>query len=409
MNLLQGQLQEQLKESLYDVDKIKKNAGLNLKGIPDAIEKGTLGMFSWVAYDREGVDPDGTPILFKDYAPAPVIMTAGHGVGKTGLGRTMAFSIGGKFVFISGQPDLSSSKIMGRDIFVGDQFYYAKGSINANIVLFDEIPKTPPKVQAPFFQAMEERQAIVDTFDKESKSVVNKRVPLTPIFEDMPDGKLFFWPIATGNPYEQEGNFELPEALWDRFSIHFGIGYPDRESEKLIDSRNFCGPDKPIIRPVITLERAHQIGHFYANNIEIGPDMVEYIERLTENSRHRERDKPELRDHASKSLKRFVDQYTRAGASPRYNFHFKAVVRTLAAFRERLYVTVDDVRDVFHLVATHRMLLNRLAVGRNIKQKDLVNEILKHTPIPPAGSKSMVSFAGLEIGPFRRFRSYVGV
>ena len=225
-----------LEEALYDISKVKKNAGLTLFGIDNAIENGALGMFCWVAYDREEIDKNGVKFIYKDYAPAPVIMPAGHGVGKTGLARSLAFSIGGKFAFIAGGPDLSASKIMGTDIFAGGQFYFAEGDINSHVILFDEIPKTPPKVQSPFFQVMEERQAVANTFDNIFMKVVNKRVNLTQINENDPtDKRLFFWPIATGNPYEQEGNYELPEALWDRFCIHFGIGYPDRKNEKLID------------------------------------------------------------------------------------------------------------------------------------------------------------------------------
>ncbi len=378
-----------LEESLCYVEAVKKNTAQTLFGIDDAIEKAALGMFTRVVYTRED-----NGILYKDLAPAPIIMTARHGVGKTDLGRNMAFSIGGKFAFIAGQPEMSASKIMGRDIFIQGSFYFAEGDIMTHVLLYDEITRTPPKVLAPFFQTMEERQAIVDTYDMEKKRVVNKRIDLTPISSDDPtDKRLFFWPIATGNPFEQEGTYEVPEAMWDRFAIHFGIDYPEREKEKLIDSKNVYGNNKPTIRPVITLEQAYDVGLFFANNVRIDSDKMEYIQRLTENSRPHEKGKEEKRSFASRRLRNDIDAYIKAGASPRYNYHFKAIVRTLAAFRGRLYVTIDDVKEAYYLVATHRILLNHVARGRSITQHEIASEILQETPVPPSGSRSIISLS----------------
>lgn len=379
-----------LEEALCHVGAVKKNTAQTLFGIDDAIEKAALGMFTRIIYTRED-----NGVLYKDFAPAPVIMTARHGVGKTDLGRNMAFSIGGKFAFIAGQPEMSASKIMGRDIFIQGSFYFAEGDIMTHVLLYDEITRTPPKVLAPFFQTMEERQAIVDTYDMEKKRVVNKRIDLTPITDpsiDPSDKRLFFWPIATGNPFEQEGTYEVPEAMWDRFSIHFGIDYPEREKEKLIDSENVYGDNKPVIRPVITLEQAYDVGLFFAKNVRISSDAMEYIQRLTENSRPCEKDKEEKRIFASQKLRKDIDTYIKAGVSPRYNYHFKAIVRTLAAFRGRLYVTIDDVKEAYYMVATHRILLNHVARGRNITQREIAREILEETPVPPSGSRSTVSF-----------------
>ena len=113
---------------------------------------------------------------------------------------------------------------------------------------------------------------------------------------------------------------------------------------------------------------------------------MEYIQRLTENSRPREQGKEDKRDFASRRLKKDIDAYVKVGTSPRYNYHFKAVVRTLAGFRGRLYATVEDVKDAYYLVATHRIMLNHVARGRNITQREIASEILRETPIPPSGS-----------------------
>lgn len=390
-----------LEEALDGVNAIKKNTAQTLFGIDDAIEKAALGMFTRVIYTREDAG-----VLYKDLAPAPVIMTARHGVGKTDLGRNMAFSIGGKFAFIAGQPEMSASKIMGRDIFVQGKFYFAEGDIMTHVLLYDEITRTPPKVLAPFFQTMEERQAIVDTYDMEQKKVVNKRMDLTPINDDPSDKRLFFWPIATGNPFEQEGTYEVPEAMWDRFSIHFGIDYPEREKEKLIDSKNVYGDSKPVIRPVMTLEQAYDIGLFFAENVSINSDAMEYIQRLTENSRPRGKNKYDIRNFASQGLRNDIDAYVKAGTSPRYNYHFKAIVRTLAAFRNRLYVTIDDVKDAYYMVATHRILLNHVARGRNITQHEIASEILRETPVPPSDSRSMISLSG-SYGSSHRIKGFL--
>ncbi|OGN06664.1 MAG: hypothetical protein A2750_02325 [Candidatus Yanofskybacteria bacterium RIFCSPHIGHO2_01_FULL_45_42] len=376
-----------LEEALDHKNAVLRNTALTLFGIDDAIEKAALGMFSFVAYARED-----SGALFMDFAPAPVIMTARHGVGKTALARNMAFSIDGKFCFIGGQPEMSAGKLIGQDIYAGGQFFFAEGDIYVHVLLFDEITRTPPKIFGPIFQTQEERVAIVHTFDQNLKRVVNKRMPLTPISDDPADKRLFFWPIATGNPYEQEGTYELPEAMWDRFAIHLSIDYPDREKEKSIDSENVAGQNKPIIKPVITLEEAHEVGRFFTR-VRLGPEVKEYIQRLTENSRAREKGKPERRMFAPKRLMDDIDTYVKVGTSPRYNYHYKAVVRTLAGFRGRLYATMDDVKDAYYLVAAHRLVLDRKAKGRRITKMEIAEQILRLTPLPEYGLRSTVSLA----------------
>lgn len=374
-----------LAEALDGIKAVRDNTAQTLYGIDEEIKYAALGMFTRVAYTRE---EEG--ILYKDFAPAPVIITARHGVGKTDLARNMAFSIGGKFSFISGQPEMSASKIIGHDVYVRGEFFFAEGDINTHVLLFDELTRTPPKILATFFQSMEERQAIVETFDMNSMKVINKRTPLTPISDNPNDSRLFFWPIATGNPFEQEGTYEAPEALWDRFSIHFGINYPDREKEKLIDSRNAIQANRRIIKSVISLEQAYEIGRFIAENVHIGSDVEEYIQRLTENSRPTEKNKKDKRQFAPRKLKQDIDMYVKVGTSPRYKYHFTATVRTLAAFYERLYVTIDDVREAYYLVATHRILLNHIARGRNITQREIAGLILEKTPTPSSGARSAI-------------------
>lgn len=364
---------------LAGVNAVKKNTALTLFGIDDDIEKAALGMFSFVPYARED---EGS--LFMDFAPAPVIMTARHGVGKTALARNMAFSIDGKFCFVGGQPEMSAGKLIGQDVYAGGQFFFAEGDIYVHVLLFDEITRTPPKIFGPLFQTFEERVAIVHTFDQNFGKVVNKRMPLTPISNDQGEKRLFFWPIATGNPYEQEGTYELPEAMWDRFCIHFGIDYPDREKEKLIDSENVAGDNKPIIKPVITLQEAREIGLFFTK-VRLGSEVKEYIQRLTENSRAREKGKSEQRNFAPQELRDDIDAYVKVGTSPRYNYHFKAVVRTLAGFRGRLYATLDDVKDAYYLVGAHRLVLDRKAKGRRITKMEIAEQILRLTPLPDYG------------------------
>jgi len=380
-----------LDRALTGVNAVKKNTTLTLFGIDDAIERAALGMFSFVPYERED---EGA--LFMDFAPAPVIMTARHGVGKTALARNISVSVDGRFCFVGGQPEMSAGKLIGQDIYAGGQFFFAEGDIYVHVLLFDEITRTPPKIFGPLFQTFEERVAIAHTFDQSLGKVVNKRMPLTPISNNPDEKRLFFWPIATGNPYEQEGTYELPEAMWDRFCIHFGIDYPDREKEKLIDSANVTGKNRPVIKSVISLEEAREIGLFFTT-VRLGPEVKEYIQRLTENSRAREKDKQEHRSHAPQKLRDDIDAFVKVGTSPRYNYHFKAVVRTLAGFRGRLYATLDDVKDAYYLVGAHRLVLDRKAKGRRITKMEIAEQILRLTPLPDYNSNSTVSFVGSSI------------
>jgi len=324
----------------------------------------------------------------------PTLLVAAPGVGKTDSVATIASAIEGRFSFVPFNPDLKASDLIGADIFdpSSGQFYFAEGPIcSSHIVLADEINRGHPKTQACLLQVMEERVAIASRMDTVLKKIVSKITRLVPISDDPQEQRLISWIIATSNPFEQEGTYPIPEAQLDRFTTCRGIDFPGREHEKRIRLNSVYNPHDenagPRVQKVTSLAEVDEMTKFilrYVRSLLEDPNDLanELLQRYTENSRPRERGKEEKRMFAPAKLRKFVDEYVRAGLSPRSNLHFEAAARTLAFFRQGGYISVDDIRDVARIVMAHRILLKPLARGRNIKQRDVVEEILRLTPLP---------------------------
>lgn len=372
-------------KALQEVDAIKAEIEKFIFGARRTINNMLLGFFSLVPYD------DGRK---KRLGQAHALVMSPPGYGKTGSARILANTISGKYTFIAGHPEMKIPEMLGFDMYhqPTGTFFFVKGPIFANIVITDEINRIHPKAQAFNLQAMEERIVVVNSINIEQKRIDNTVHRLTPI-SDKPEDQdtLVYWNIATGNPFEQEGTYTIPEAQLDRFSIFFGINLPDREEEMKIRLENVYGDDinRPEVQTVMDLPRALEIAHM-ATRVRMGPGISQYMMRLIENSRplgvYEDKDTGELiyseRKFATPELRQYVDIYGKAGLSPRSNFHFQAVVKTHAFMNGRDYVSADDVKYVARLVMTHRILLKREARARNIKQHHVVEKILNSTEIP---------------------------
>jgi len=358
---------------------IENEAKKFLIGIDDSIQNLVLGLFTGVPYsegDRKNIGQGHT------------LLMAAPGAGKTDLGRTIGSAIDSKFSFLGFNPEMKMSDFHGSEIYdqISGKFFFAEGPVYSHIVLADEVNRGHPKVQASLLQTMEERISITSRLDSILKKVVNNIVRLYPIKEG--SNKLIFWLVATGNQFEQEGTYPIPEAQLDRFTLCFAINPPKRKDEIRVRLNNVFDPNDesrgPRVNKVVTLEEVWDISRFILRHVKpvSGTSADEAMMRFIENSRPRRKSRSDDREFASPELKKFVDNYVKAGLSTRANFHFEAAARTMAFRRGENFISIDDVKDVARMVMPHRILLKPLARGRNISQQDVVEEILRLTDLP---------------------------
>ncbi len=267
------------------------------------------------------------------------------GVGKTMLAKALARSLGGSFKRIQFTPDMLPSDVTGTSIYnqkTGD-FEFRPGPIMAQIVLADEINRATPKTQAALLEAMEERQVTVD----------GVTYPLGPPF----------LVLATQNPIEYEGTFPLPEAQLDRFLMRVSLGYPSPEQEMaILDAQQFRHPIEQL-KQVTTVEALvatqEAIKSVYADKL-----IKEYIVALVDATR------------------RHPEVYL--GASPRGALTLFRAAQARAAIHNRDYVIPDDIKALAPATLGHRIIISPAARLKGITASDVLDELLRTTPVPGA-------------------------
>ncbi|NOT59724.1 MAG: MoxR family ATPase [Acidobacteria bacterium] len=270
------------------------------------------------------------------------------GTAKTLLVKTLARIVGASFNRIQFTPDLMPADITGTNVFNlnTSQFTLRYGPVFTDILLADEINRTPPKTQAALLEAMEERQVTID----------GETHGLSPIFTV----------LATENPIEYEGTYPLPEAQLDRFLLKVLIGYPSAEHEAQIVANWQAGFNARKLEAVnlIPLTDAAALSHCRAlvRQVRVEPGIQHYIVTLTRRTR----------DNANLTW----------GASPRATVALLLASKALAALRGRDFVTPDDVRDVTHPVLRHRILLRAEAEIEGTTPDVVIDEILAGVEVP---------------------------
>jgi MoxR-like ATPase len=266
------------------------------------------------------------------------------GTGKTLTARTMAQTLGLSFSRIQFTPDLLPADITGTHVFNERErtFEFNEGPIFANVVLADEINRAPPKTQSALLEAMEEGQVTVDgdTYD-------------------LPQP---FFVIATQNPVEMEGTFELPEAQVDRFLAKTSIGYPDDEGEfELLQRRAGRVDQSPSVETVLSPDEVDDVREL-PESVTVEDDVLRYISNVARATR----------EH------RHVD----VGVSPRGTQRLFEAVRARAVIRGREFVTPDDVKAVAQPVLAHRVVLTPEARVENVAEASVVESVLDDVPVP---------------------------
>jgi MoxR-like ATPase len=288
------------------------------------------------------------------------IFTRGHcllegvpGLAKTLMVSTLARILDVGFKRIQFTPDLMPSDITGTNVLEEEQgrreFRFVEGPIFSNILLADEINRTPPKTQAALLQAMQEREVTVG----------RTTYPL-------PDP---FFTIATQNPIEQEGTYPLPEAQLDRFMFNIKVGYPSLAEEETIltvTSRN----EKAEIRKVLSSRAIINVQKL-VTSVAVSEFIVKYVARLVRATRPRDESAPEY-------IRELVDW----GAGPRAGQFLINGGKAMAAMEGRFSVSLEDVRKVAVPVLRHRISTNFQAQAEGLTTEDLILRLVKEVPEP---------------------------
>ena len=285
-------------------------------------------------------------------ADGHVLLEGVPGLAKTLTVSSLSAAINTKFQRIQFTPDLLPADLVGTLIYnqkVGD-FTVKKGPVFSNIVLADEINRSPAKVQSALLEAMQEKQVTIgDTTFKLEKP---------------------FLVLATQNPVEQEGTYPLPEAQVDRFMLKLKIGYPSESEELEIMRRMAKTGDKPTVEPVIDSERILEARRV-VNEIYTDQKVEKYIISLIFASRNPE-------NYNLEDLKDLIS----FGASPRASINLNLAARAHAFMEHRAYVTPEDVRFVAMDVLRHRIIPTFEAEAEEISSEDIVQKILNTVPVP---------------------------
>ncbi|HEY9616398.1 MAG TPA: MoxR family ATPase [Microcoleaceae cyanobacterium] len=277
-----------------------------------------------------------------------VILEGVPGTGKTLTVKVLAQLIQAEFRRIQLTPDILPSDILGTNIF--DQntrsFSLKKGPIFTQVLLADEINRTPPKTQAALLEAMEEQQVTLD----------GQSLPLSELF----------WVIATQNSLEFEGTYPLPEAQLDRFLFKLVVDYPDKKAEKQMLLNSQTGSqtkrlDLAKLKPIMAVE--HILAARQAvRSIEVADNIVDYLLALVQRSRQ----------HPDLSL----------GASPRSAVAWLQASKANAWLSERTFVTPDDLKAVAPALLRHRLILRPEAQLDGLKIDTVISTLLSQVPVP---------------------------
>lgn len=280
-----------------------------------------------------------------------ILLEGVPGLAKTLAIKTLSQLIDADYSRIQFTPDLLPADVVGTLVYSqkDENFHVKKGPVFANFVLADEINRAPAKVQSALLEAMQEHQVTIG----------EQTFPLpTP-----------FLVMATQNPIEQEGTYQLPEAQVDRFMLKVVIGYPTLEEEKLIIRQNINGEHKKVL-PVTTAEEILK-ARAVVEEVYIDEKIEQYIADIVFATRYPEK-------YGLAELKDLIT----FGGSPRASISLAKAARAYAFIKRRGYVVPEDVRAVVHDVMRHRIGLSYEAEASNITSEEIISKIVNKVEVP---------------------------
>jgi len=292
------------------------------------------------------------------FARGHCLLVGVPGLAKTLMIRTLASCLSLRFNRIQFTPDLMPSDITGTEVIQEDKatgvrdLRFLPGPVFANLVLADEINRTPPKTQAALLEAMQEYQVTVG----------GKRHPLEPPF----------FVLATQNPIEQEGTYPLPEAQLDRFMMNVQIDYPTENEEMEIVLRT-TSDESTTVKAILTGEEVLRLQRL-VRRIAVPEHVARYAVKITRWSRPQMAEGP-----------KFVKDYVTWGAGPRATQSLVLAAKARAGLHARPTIDIEDIRAVALPVLRHRIILSFNAVSEGLRADDIIHRILESVGTPEDG------------------------
>jgi len=285
-------------------------------------------------------------LLASLFANGHVLIEGVPGIAKTLTAKLFAKALSVDFNRIQFTPDLMPTDVIGTTIFnmKSSEFVFNKGPVFSNVVLIDEVNRSPAKTQSALFEVMEESQITIDGHTYKM---------------DFP-----FFVIATQNPIEQEGTYKLPEAQLDRFLFKINLQYPTLDEEKAILERfknDFSTRQSDEVNAVINAVEIKECQHII-EKVFIKEELLDYIAKIVVDTRNN------------------GDLFL--GASPRASLAIMKTSKAIAAMNGRDFVTPDDIRVVAYPVLNHRIILTPEREMEGYTTEDVVNDIIRKIEIP---------------------------
>lgn len=315
------------------------NAALDVvNAVKDEIKKVIVGQENMIDKLLLGIVCDGH-----------VLLEGVPGLAKTLTVKTLASTIDATFKRIQFTPDLLPADIIGTEIYdiKNSVFLPKQGPIFSNIILADEINRSPAKVQSALLEAMEEHQVTIG--DKTYK---------------LPE---VFLVLATQNPIEQEGTYPLPEAQVDRFMLKVIVKYPLKSEEKTI-IKNMSSSKPEEVKPITTIETINKL-RILAKQIYIEDKLLDYIVNIIDATRN----------PIEYKLK---EEYIDYGASPRAGIYLTKAAKANAMMNGRGFVIPEDIRAVAYEVLRHRISVSYEAQAENVSSDMIIEELLSNINVP---------------------------
>ena len=333
-------------------DELRNDELENLRRMSEAFRTLAAELSKVIVGQRQVVEE----LLIALFARGHCLLVGVPGLAKTLMIRTLADCLNLTFNRIQFTPDLMPADITGTEVIQEDKatgarnFKFLQGPVFANVVLADEINRTPPKTQAALLEAMQEHQVTVGG--------VRHGLPAP------------FFVLATQNPIEQEGTYPLPEAQLDRFMFNVLVDYPDEDEEFAI-VRQTTAESLPAVQKTITCDEVMALQQF-VRRIPVADHVIRYAMQFARLTR---KNNPSVPD--------FVRNYVNWGAGPRASQYLILGAKARAALHGRAFAGTDDVLAVARPVLRHRIITNFNAEAEGIRPDDIIARLAELIPTDP--------------------------